>query len=538
MAHPSRSRWHPHTHHGWAVVLGGLMLAGGAPHGRGDDAADVAAMIQSVDALRARGKYTQAIETAQKALATAETAFGRDDPRTTTAQAALGAAYLEVANHAAAAPLLREAVAWLERAEPRDLSTLGCVLGDLAQAVDRPSEAEPLYRRSLELAEQVHGPDHPATGLALNNLGAFLRDEGRADEAEPLMRRALRIRERAEGMGSPLAAQSLCTLGLIAADLGDMSVAESLVRSSLEQRRAAFTHGHPEIAESCLTLARILIVFGKDRADEALKLASEALAGYRAALGPTNSLTLRAMHAKADALAAVGRQAEAERVHQDLIAALDTLPATQADALAESLREFAQHLVEAGKAARAADLCRRAITLRQKAHGPDDARVLAMRQVLAEALYAEGKPDKAVAEGRAILASMAKQDDTARLDTVTARYALAKYLLAIGELEEARSLLEQSVGLFEKATGRGSRQTLDAMYRLAVTYVVTDDLAEAERIVDDGLERFSAAKDVRTGDAAADLIGLRAVIYRKTGRVKEAEEAEAAVRQAEAGRRR
>lgn len=538
MAHPSPSGWHRRSLCAWACVIGGALLTGGSPHARGDDAADVASMIQSVDALRSRGKYAQAIETAQKALTTAETAFGRDDPRTTNAKAALGSAYLEVGNHAAAAPLLREAAAWLERSEPRDLSTLGPVLGDLAQAMESPSEAEPLYRRSLELAEQAHGPDHPATGLALNNLGGFLRDEGRADEAEPLMRRALRIRERTEGLGSPLAAQSLCTLGQIAADLGDMSVAESLVRTSLEQRRAAFAHGHPEIAESCLTLARILLLFGKDRADEALKLASESLAGYRAALGPTNSRTLLAMHAKADAMAAVGRLAESEGVHQDLIAALETLPTTQADALAESLREFAQHLVEAGKAKRAADLCRRAIALRQKAHGPNDARILAMRHVLAEALYADAQADKAVAEGRAVLAAMAHLDDADPLDVVAARFALAKYLLAVGELEEARSLLEQSVGLFEDRTGRGSRETLDAMYRLAVTYVVTDDLAEAERIVDDGLKRFQAAKDGRAADAAVDLIGLRAVIYRKTGRVKEAEEAEAAARQAEAGKRR
>ena len=75
------------------------------------------------------------------------------------------------------------------------------------------------------------------------------------------------------------------------------------------------------------------------------------------------------------------------------------------------------------------------------------------------------------------------------------------------------------------------------MHRLAITYVATDELGEAERLIDDGLKRFSAAEDVRTGDGAADLIGLRAVVYRKTGRVKEAEKAEAAVRQAEKGKR-
>lgn len=537
MAQHSRSCWHAHTLEAWALVFGGVMLAAGSIQAHGDDSADVAAMIRSVDTLRVQGDYAQAIELARKALRTAENSFGRDDPRTTNAKAALGAAYLEIGNLGAACPLLREVVASLERAEPHDASVLACVLGDLAQTVDHPSEAESLYRRALELAEQVHGSDHSATALALNNLSVFLREQSRADEAEPLMRRALRIRERREGMASPLAAQSLCTLGRIAADLGDVSVAESLARSSLERRRAVLTKGHPEIAESCLTLSRILLIFGKDRAEEALKLASEALADYRAALGPKNTLTLLSMHAKADALVAVGRQAESERVHEDLIATLETLPESQVDTLAESLHEFAQHLVVAGKAARAADLCRRAISLRQKAHGPEDAGVVAMRQVLAEALFVDGKPEKAAAEGREILTLIANRDDAKPLDVVAARFALAKYMLAVGEIEEARSLLKESVSLFEKETGPGSWQTLNAMHRLAITYVATDELGEAERLIDDGLKRFSAAEDVRTGDVAADLIGLRAVVYRKTGRVKEAEKAEAAVRQAEKGKR-
>lgn len=502
---------------------------------RGDDRAGVEAMLRSVATLRERGEYNKAIGTARSALALAEKTFGRDAPQTTAVKQALGSAYLEVGNRAAAAPLLREALSSLERVEPRDMSAIGCVVGNLAQAVEDQPEAESLYRRALVIAEQVHGPDHPATALALNNIGVFYRQQGRPEEAEPPMRRALRIRERTEGMASPLAAQSLGSLGMIAADRGEMSIAETLVRGSLERRRAVLPKGHPDLAESCNQLALILLVFGKDRAEEALKLASEAFESFRVAFGPQHARTLLAMHTKGDALAALGRHAESERLHQDLIATIETLPSPHADELAESLREFGQHLIDAGKPARAIELCRRAIALRKQSPGQDDAKVIAMRGLLAEALYADAKPDQAVSEGRAILAWRQKRSETQPLDEAAARCALAKYLLAVGEMEEARALLGEAANMFEKATGRGSWQTLHAMYRLALTYVVTDELGEAERIVDDGLKRFRAADDVRTGDVAADLIGLRATIYRRTGRTKEAEKAEAAVRQAHAG---
>jgi tetratricopeptide (TPR) repeat protein len=53
--------------------------------------------------------------------------------------------------------------------------------------------AEPLYRRSLAIAEQSYGPDHPDVAIRLNNLAELLRATDRLAEAEPLFRRCLQI---------------------------------------------------------------------------------------------------------------------------------------------------------------------------------------------------------------------------------------------------------------------------------------------------------------------------------------------------------
>lgn len=522
----------------WTMLLGGLLLGGPSPDARGDDPPDVNVAIQRIESLRSRGEYAEAIDSGRAALRAAEAAYGRGDRRTTNVIRALASACLETGAIAEAAPLLREARAVIERSDPVDEAALGSILGDLSQAVDDPEEGESLGRKALEIAERVHGADHPATALALNNLGALLREQARPDEAESLMRRALRIRERTDGMGSPLAAQSLCTLGQIAADRGEMSIAESLVRGSLEHRRDALPKGHPDRAESCLTLARILLVLGKERAGEALSLATEAFDAYVRTIGRSNLLTLEAMHVKANALAALGRAAESEQVHRNLVAVLEELPSSPRGLLSDVLQDSARHLVETGKPAQAAELCRRAISLGESTDGRDDARVVAARQILAEALYAGGNSDAAVAEGRAVLAAIERRGDADPLDAVAARFALAKYLLGVGALEEARSLLERCVTDLEMKTGRGSGPTLNAIHRLALVLLVTDELDEAERIVDDGLSRFHAADDVRSLDVATDLIGLRAKIYRKTGRIAEAERAEEAVRQTRAGNRR
>ena len=71
------------------------------------------------------------------------------------------------------------------------LGSLALLLFDLG----RIDEAEPLYRRALEIAEMKLGPDHPDTATSLNNLAGLLRCRGPADEAELLYRRALMIVE-------------------------------------------------------------------------------------------------------------------------------------------------------------------------------------------------------------------------------------------------------------------------------------------------------------------------------------------------------
>lgn len=509
-----------------AVIFGTAVLAA-PPEGRTDDAPDFPALFQRIETLRQQGEYGRAVEAARGVLKQAESTLPAADRRLTDARRALAGALLAVDDRAEAAALLRQALAALERTEPQDASALSSVVGDLASTESDATEAEALYRRALALAERAHGTEHAATSLVLNNLGVFLRSQGRAEEAEDVMRRAVHLRERTEGIEGALTTQSLCTLGAIAADRGDMSIADSLVRASLDRRRLTLPKGHPGIAESCLELARIQLFFGKARAPEATKLATEALDTYRRVYGPTHEWTLLAMHMKADGLAALGRQAESDHLHQEIITSLEWLPEPRTDMLADLLRDYGRHMLTARKPARAVELCRRALALKPTTRPPTDGRIIATRKVLAEALYELGQTDEAVREARETLAALDQAGTESAGDAGVTRTVLARYLLATGGMEEARGLLLQAVRQLDDAVGRGSRQSLQAIHLLAMTHVVTDEFAEAERLVDDGLQRVAEAADGRTHQVAGELIALRDLIYRKTGRIKEAERAEA-----------
>jgi tetratricopeptide (TPR) repeat protein len=105
-----------------------------------------------------------------------------------------------------AEPLYRGALAIAEASLGPDHPNVAASLNNLAhllKVTNRLSEAEPLYRRALAIAEASLGPDHSNVATHLNNLAQLLQANNRLSDAEPLMRRALAIDEASLGPTIP-----------------------------------------------------------------------------------------------------------------------------------------------------------------------------------------------------------------------------------------------------------------------------------------------------------------------------------------------
>ena len=79
------------------------------------------------------------------------------------------------------------------------LSQLGTLLLTKADY----DEAEPMYRRALQIDEASYGQNHPHVARDLNNLAGLLQDTNRLADAEPLMRRAFVIFLSSLGVDHP-----------------------------------------------------------------------------------------------------------------------------------------------------------------------------------------------------------------------------------------------------------------------------------------------------------------------------------------------
>jgi tetratricopeptide (TPR) repeat protein len=131
----------------------------------------------------------------------------------------------------------------------------------LLQASNRLSEAEPLYRRALAIAEESYGPDHPTVAIRLNNLAGLLRATNRLSEAEPLYRRALAIGEKSYGPGHPYVAIDLWGLAVLLEATSRRAEAEPLMARDVRiffRFQRSTGHEHPNMRAALESYRRLL----------------------------------------------------------------------------------------------------------------------------------------------------------------------------------------------------------------------------------------------------------------------------------------
>lgn len=332
-----------------------------------------------------------------------------------------------------AEPLFRRSAEDAERlwgATSPDAGTLTILWADALHETGQAWEAEAAYRLALTRLDRIGEPGHPMIGLALNNLGLNLHEQGRYAEALAVLERAVAIRTAIEGEdGAALVSMSNQAVALKA--LGRFDEADALYGRVLAARRSS---GDP------LELATTLNNFGAnrlmmDRASEAETALREALALREAGLGGGHPLTAQTLSLLADALAAQGRFETALSMQRR---ALEALPAGvhPLDRAAATMN-LSDILKSLGRGVEAVPLDRAALDLTRAALGPDHA------------------------------------------ETAGAMIGLADGLLSTGEAAAARPLLVEALRIQGAALGERHPARMHPLFLLAVAAGEADDRAAA-----------------------------------------------------------
>jgi tetratricopeptide (TPR) repeat protein len=267
--------------------------------------------------LHARGAYGEAEPLFRAAVATRERVHGRGETRTAISLGNLALLLQETGRVQEAEALYREVIATEEKTlghEHPDLARSLNNLANLLRETGRPAEAEPLLREAIRIKEVTLGRADPSLATSLNNLANVLRTMDRAAEAEPLYREAIAIEEKALGPAHPNVATLQHNLAVVLRDAGRHDEAEPLLRGAVNAWSAALGPEHALLARGWRNLAVLLLA--TSRPDEALACAQAAFAVHEKKLTANHRWRIDSACTYADALAALGRGADADALRR------------------------------------------------------------------------------------------------------------------------------------------------------------------------------------------------------------------------------
>jgi tetratricopeptide (TPR) repeat protein len=184
----------------------------------------------------------------------------------------------------------------------------------------RVSEAVAWYQRIMAEWGRAFGPDHPRTLAARVRLGRVLVTAGLYEDAIAVLTAALNDAERAYGPGHPECAiiRDEVAAGYRAA--GELNEAIRLYRLILGERERNLGNQHPDTMQTRQLLAEAYLADGRTK--EAFSQYKKALSDLQRSQGQDHPDTLRARGALAAAYHQAGRMALAVQMYEQVHASL------------------------------------------------------------------------------------------------------------------------------------------------------------------------------------------------------------------------
>lgn len=295
------------------------------------------------------------------------------------------------ARYAEAEPLYRRVVEINEFARGGSDPIVAACLNNLAlllRTTNRIGEAEPLYRRALKIDEASFGPDHPNVATDLGNLAGLLQGANRLAEAEPLTRRALAIDEAGYGPDHLSVAIQLNNLAELLRNTNRLGEAEPLYRRALAIWEKGLDAQHPRLATGLNNLA--LLLKATNRPAEAEPLYRRALKIDEVSFGPDHPEVATDLNNLASLLEAANRLAEAEPLYRRALAIDEASFGANHPNVARDLNNLAGLLEKTNRVAEAEPLFRWALAIFDTSFGPNHPSTVTVRNNLAALVAKSG----------------------------------------------------------------------------------------------------------------------------------------------------
>ncbi|MCI0614345.1 CHAT domain-containing protein [bacterium] len=193
----------------------------------------------------------------ERALAISERTLGSENALTINIMRSLAGVYIEVNEIAKAEQLADRAVETSQKMlGPEHPVVIKC-LSTLAYVTGDSKKEEQLLQRALLGAEKTMGAENQFVSVVLNQFGNFYMGQGDYQKAELLLLRSQAIKEKTLGPDNISNAVTLVNLGMIIRQKKDYKKAEEIYKRAIEIVENAFGSENPRLAMILNNIANI-----------------------------------------------------------------------------------------------------------------------------------------------------------------------------------------------------------------------------------------------------------------------------------------
>jgi len=300
--------------------------------------------------------------------------------------------------------------------------------------------ALPMLEQALAIAEKTFGSEDLMVYLCLKQIGTLYTDKGDFELAEPPLRRALELIEKYPDLPKTENAEALKNLAIVYDDLGDFGRAEPLYERSLALREEALGTDKLEVAQSINFLANLYVEKGEYARAEVLFRRALEINGKLP--NPDQMLLATLLNNLAHVYESQNQLTKAEPLYLQAIAIAEKNKPDSVD-LATFLNALGVVYIETDRL-KARAVLERALSLREKLLGPNEAQVGSSINNLAMLSWREGNLTATEQSLLRALAITEKSHGPTHPDMSIVLKNLGLFYQAKGEVPKAISFLARA----------------------------------------------------------------------------------------------
>jgi len=382
------------------------------------------------------------------------------------------------------------------------------------------TEAEPLFRNSLIICEQVLGPGSSGVCTCLTDLGLNCKAQGRYEEAEQFHRQALACWEKIFGPKSSDVATSLNNIAFVYKEIGKYVEAEALSKQSLAIREQVLGPEDLNVAYNFKLLGELYNIQGKySEAETAFR---RVLAIRERALGPDHPWVGESLQALGSIYHEQGKYDLAEPLYFRALAIREQAPARGEKKLSQHLYQLGLFHHEQGKYAEAEHLFLRALAINEQALGSDDQNIAVYLSNLGLFHHEQGRYVEAEPLYLRALSIEEKINNLQTQNGATYLNNLAKLYYDQGRYVEAEPLYLRALSIEEKINNLQTQKGATYLNNLAKLYHDQGKYVEAEPLYQRAMNIFEKTTQLIHPEGGL-IRGNYAKLYHDQGRYAEAE---------------